>query len=1155
MIRGDVISQSTRIRRLCNGGAATVVEAAKPWLDFDVDGFPIPEGIDLLAGEPVARHVVGFLPPEYQGVDVRWQFTSQHGLLAKGRNARLRLSFRLDRPVSDQEAKALVLWINETLVAQGYRPGIFDPALYNPAQPHFIAPPICIGGMDFIQQRSGLIKGTTARVSFVARSGSGQWRRMRPNLGGAIIPAVAGQRVDDLLTTLRGGEPLVAGAHDFVRSLALAWGRENQLALARCRNGGEAEALVEGMAVLIRQSLEDGLSKVPADRATELHERLVAGNEVDSLLHWVIDNVVGELKADGSGRLHISERAVPGEWRDATRKLRRLEGAEARRFAWAMAERFQHRCPKLASVEQFQQGLGELLGQCEGATETDVTELKAYIATLVAHRRQRVEARFDLKARIAEALGQMEMPGDRIEFLELDSIDEAYGIIATRKDGVYVVRAPHGLGKTQQVLKPLAKSNANVLAVCHRRSLTRALSEVLSTAHYQDGNLDPSGGKVSTCIDSFFKPSLKAFRDGNETLLIDEIDQTLGALHSRSQVKHKSLLSHGLLKHIAETPLVVGCDADISTATLAYLLESGRKVVVIDVKAPQATPDVMRLPDKAVAMQMVREALQSGKRVRVVADHSADRLRDWDTLAQQEGLKPSEVALVCSETAGDYAALMRDINTEIEGLRLLAHSPSIGSGVSITRKHFDLTVALYTGTVSPEDFVQMIRRDRTAECIHLVLVGNNISYLPEGMDVWLRSKIEPNEAEARQKPIPQGWRWDLFNPYTLRCAGREAEVNRMTNDGHNNLLFLMEHRGWRIEQSALDDETDLGELRARAREVRELTEEQYVAGILGARDIDQYEFERLKKEKDGGVDEQWDPDTRLAWKKLMMRVDLGIGCDPGLTEADVRFHDHGKIMDSIHRLEQLLDPEELLWVEEAWDLVREPHAQRNPRARQARYKALMDALGVDLEKGVGRVTAESALAGWQLCVADKACYESFGIRVPAKAPGYPIKWARGVLAGFGVRLGRLVRLRDVVSDENGGTKYIGDPRLLTQTQHIDSIEEMERFYEIDQSAWRALNQVVLRRRPHRLADASIDPDELRDVALYPQKPSAEQTEPFFDLLVMDMDADWFLKFAPSHFADKKPLLRWCQDRGLADREAQVRYFTNLKRPEVVKVLG
>jgi hypothetical protein len=109
------------------------------WFCLDLDKVPAPPGFE--DADPLST-VDQLLPPELQGYNLVWQYSSSHGLAGKEGTVSAHLWFLCDRPVACKSVKA---WLKKL--------GVGDLALFNPVQPHYTARPIFQGVRDPLPQR------------------------------------------------------------------------------------------------------------------------------------------------------------------------------------------------------------------------------------------------------------------------------------------------------------------------------------------------------------------------------------------------------------------------------------------------------------------------------------------------------------------------------------------------------------------------------------------------------------------------------------------------------------------------------------------------------------------------------------------------------------------------------------------------------------------------------------------------------------------------------------------------------------------------------------------------------------------------------------------------------------------------------------------
>ena len=142
-------------------------DVRRSWSLHDLDGIPLPPGLDWRAEpEAAVRYAGGLLPEPFHGATCWWAFSASQGIKP---GLRLRLGFWHDVPLSADELKIL-------LAEKVPEPGVparswrrlspVDPAVYNVVQPNYIGRPIFEAGMeDPVLRRSGLLVGTREVVS------------------------------------------------------------------------------------------------------------------------------------------------------------------------------------------------------------------------------------------------------------------------------------------------------------------------------------------------------------------------------------------------------------------------------------------------------------------------------------------------------------------------------------------------------------------------------------------------------------------------------------------------------------------------------------------------------------------------------------------------------------------------------------------------------------------------------------------------------------------------------------------------------------------------------------------------------------------------------------------------------------------------------
>ncbi len=139
LVRGapvDAANRARGVRRLLHGDSETgdlptLRDVARRWVALDLDGLPLPAGIDMRDLAACAAAVLPRLPAAFQCAGCIVQATASHGIKA---GARLRLWYWLARPATGAE---LAAWLAAAPV---------DRSVFGAVQPIYTAPPLFLAG-------------------------------------------------------------------------------------------------------------------------------------------------------------------------------------------------------------------------------------------------------------------------------------------------------------------------------------------------------------------------------------------------------------------------------------------------------------------------------------------------------------------------------------------------------------------------------------------------------------------------------------------------------------------------------------------------------------------------------------------------------------------------------------------------------------------------------------------------------------------------------------------------------------------------------------------------------------------------------------------------------------------------------------------------
>lgn len=184
-----------------------LVDASRRFVEADVDGLPLPEGLNAVRDpESAIKHALARMGEPWASADCRWQLSASAGMPGTEGLLRARIWFWLDKAMDGAELKYALRSVNHRL-GGGLRKPIVDWRMAVPNHVHYVARPLFIGMPDPVPVRSGTIRASgplkTALLEPAALTPQPRPRGRSP----AAAPHPAGGNVVRLVTipeTLRG---------------------------------------------------------------------------------------------------------------------------------------------------------------------------------------------------------------------------------------------------------------------------------------------------------------------------------------------------------------------------------------------------------------------------------------------------------------------------------------------------------------------------------------------------------------------------------------------------------------------------------------------------------------------------------------------------------------------------------------------------------------------------------------------------------------------------------------------------------------------------------------------------------------------------------------------------------------------------------------
>lgn len=966
-IRGQVrLNAPAIINRRIHGEDADLVDQPSAIIPVDLDTEPAPDWLDTDDIILVGDYLRGRLPPELREVSCIVQLSASYGL---GR-------WKAGPPL----LKARLWFINNELLDGGQLRRWFrdyntsgqfaamDVAVAGAAQPIYTAAPRFEGMTDPVSVRLALLLGSRDTASIRAPVAP---ERPAPTASGngPRCPGVLGRCV-----------AMIENAQDGEKHTRL----NDAAYLAGGFVAGGACTLTEARATL----------RAAIERKANVADLEAAYQTIDSGLH---DGQRAPVTADTAppdnpDPADLNERS---DYAGDLLKLRATKPAQAWATASTILNRYTWQCPWQRSFSNL---ADDLLSHLPNGVSSDLpARIRRRVTGLEQQARRRATASSTLDRAVLAKAG--------VTVVEVADIAAALVEVRAHPGALTLIKADLGVGKTEQVLKPLAlDTEGTAVAITHRVSLVADLCHRLDLDHYQTVKARDMETcvRLGVCLKSILNPKFADPLGRAATVLVDEIAAVTRECHSPSGVlgKHAKTTWARLTGLLSRARVACGGDADLSTAdVLALQAEIERPVRVVTVQTAPV-PLQVQIGGHREIWQAILDAAAAGEPFRVFSD-SAGQVRKLDALLRERHPESRIMAIhagagVATTGRPDVVTALRDLNHAVEGLDVLLHSPAVETGVSLTTPRFTRAFGLYCGSVSPSAFVQMMRRDRTAAAFDIGIVGNGIKFEETRPGAILANMAACHRRTVELAETEGGYhlRIEAASPWDARCAQQRATTALDTNRYPAHLWLLLEARGAQVNRFA-GAPVERATLDAAA----DLTRAEYRRTIEAAPDIDADEREAIRQ--------TYQPSPAEA--AMAERYDL-LDClkVDEVTPADLDVWDEGNVAPKVRRFAALMEAPLAGANSDADDAAEAVPlaARRNRLAICDAIKTAFEVLGFDPASGSGELDAATALEAFHDLKASpvRAVLEHAGLSHFDRAPRYSVRWAGDFLDKLGLGL-------------------------------------------------------------------------------------------------------------------------------------------------------
>ncbi len=561
--------------------------------------------------------------------------------------------------------------------------------------------------------------------------------------------------------------------------------------------------------------------------------------------------------------------------------------------------------------------------------------------------------------------------------------------VQNRMPRLVAIRATHGTGKTERIIKPLVAESERAVVIGHRVALARDTANRLNLDCYQDIKADfvYAVDHLAICINSLpaSKYQSAPAMEAPDVVVLDEAEQIITSIANAGTMKNSVGRVTDRLKELCRTAKqVVLSDADLSEQTVKFFekfLSCEAEWYTHEPKQPDIT---VVIQDYKAGITQLDHDLKH-KNVLVTAD-SAKSLRQLSRIVPAH----KSSLLITHETTGGKAqkAFLSDPEAALSGINTLLYSPTVGSGVSLTTPRFDVHYVIYTGTIPPAEIIQQARRDRTAK--HIILLMKGVCLRPQleadpaklAQSIKLANRIEYREAAVH---------FSAFDDLRIRTM---AATNKAMRNARDSLFRLLKKRGYTI---IIDDNSTKNTELVRA--ISEQEEQARRTEIQEAEPLDNVTYAYIETGQRALT-----PALAVQYERHRITDALALADDAPIEPEHFDLWANGKGESTIKRAINVFGSQDTSSTSSDHQQIYEYSLRQFPVLQQRLYSRVLIQLGIDRQTGEGSFDHEQALSLWHdLKITGEGIAALVGITIPEQAPKYPTRWAVSLLKGLGLK--------------------------------------------------------------------------------------------------------------------------------------------------------
>lgn len=434
------------------------------------------------------------------------------------------------------------------------------------------------------------------------------------------------------------------------------------------------------------------------------------------------------------------------------------------------------------------------------------------------------------------------------------SVEEALALIEGSPEGVHVVRALPGSGKTKVIAGALVVTGKELIAGFHREALAREFAEKRGVVSYKSGSAGEAA-QLAVCAPSIVLPKFETIREKVDCLIIEEGAQFYDFITTntlKAKVGTLADIFEAWVDLVRRANTVLVLDAEANDALVAWLKEIRGDVNLYRVEKPgragRRAEVVFARRRHAVSVTWILAMVRAGEKIWV----SCETALDAETLTRKladEGVKVMGVWQK-NKLSKPQKAFLSNVEIESRNYDVVVHSPVIDSGVSVEHTgepHFTLGVFIGSGgAITARSAYQMLGRVRYLDNFVLFIDPDNRVAEPNTLEFYLDRWEKIDGAE--------------LDDFDKRCLSTQRRQMLGRRNFAGFLLRRIEAAGFAVEVKAAEPEEEMAKaIRALRKEIRE----EKIERIVAAEEIDGIKADVIKnadsreEEETASLDAYW----------------------------------------------------------------------------------------------------------------------------------------------------------------------------------------------------------------------------------------------------------------------------------------------------------